>query len=193
MPSSVWLGSIGRSAVSDSPDSSIPRGPWHTGAVGSPEIGAGLVILEDDPHAEDVRALLHTHLAFSRTVTPLEHSFALDSDGLADPSVTFFSARRDGELLAIGALKHHDVDLAEVKSMHTREASRGGGVGRAMIEHLLAVARTRGYRTVGLETGTTEDFAAARALYAKAGFEPCGAFGDYEPSAYNTFMNQSLD
>lgn len=167
-------------------------GRWHTGAVVSPEVRADLVILEDDPHAEDVQALLQTHLAFSRTVTPAEYSFALDGEGLADPSVTFFSARRDGELLGIGALKHHDADHVEVKSMHTREGARGLGVGRAMIEHLLSVARRRGYRTVSLETGSTEDFAAARALYANVGFEPCGAFGDYQPSAYNTFMNQSL-
>lgn len=151
------------------------------------------MIVEDDPRAADVQELLRTHLAFSRTVTPAEYSFALDVEGLVDPSVTFFGARRDGELLGIGALKHHDVDLVEVKSMHTRELARGGGVGRAMIEHLLEVARGRGYRRVSLETGTGDDFAAARTLYSKVGFQPCEAFADYEPSAYNTFMTQTFD
>ena len=61
---------------------------------------------------------------------------ALDLDGLVDPAVTFFSARRDGELLGIGALKQLDDDHAELKSMHTAAAARRQGVGRAMVAHL---------------------------------------------------------
>jgi putative acetyltransferase len=37
-----------------------------------------------------------------------------------------------------------------------------------------------------------EAFAPARALYASAGFEPCGPFGDYQPSPSNTFMTMEL-
>ena len=153
----------------------------------------GLVIAEDDPRADDVHTLLATHLAFSRSVTPAEYSFALDVAGLLDPAVTFFSARRGGELLGVGALKRHSDDLVEVKSMHTRESARGQGVGRAIVDHLISVARRRGHRRVSLETGTTADFAAARSLYRGAGFEPSEPFGDYQASAYNTFMTMSLD
>ena len=39
-----------------------------------------------------------------------------------------------------------------------------------------------GVRRVSLETGAGEAFAPARALYAGAGFVPCGPFGDYRPS-----------
>jgi putative acetyltransferase len=145
-------------------------------------------IAVDDPRAADVRALLAAHLDFSRSSTPPEFSFALDVDGLADPAVTFFSARRQGLLLGVAALKRLDADRAELKSMHTRAAERGRGVGRALVDHLLAYARRQGYREVSLETGTTEEFAAARALYRRAGFLPCPPFGDYEASAYNTFM-----
>jgi putative acetyltransferase len=76
--------------------------------------------------------------------------------------------------------------------MHTREAERGRGVGRALVEHLLVFARAAGYSRVSLETGATEDFVAARALYDSVGFEPCEAFGDYEASPYNTFMTMRL-
>lgn len=151
-----------------------------------------LVIAEDDPQAEDVRELLRAHVAFARAVTPSEHSFALDADGLADPSITFFGARRHGELVGGAALKRLDATHVEVKSMHTLERARGRGVGEAMIEHLLAVARDRGYRRVSLETGTTVDFVAARGLYAKAGFQPCEPFGDYRASPHNTFMTRRL-
>jgi putative acetyltransferase len=142
----------------------------------------------DDPRAPDVRALLARHMAAMLATTPPEHAFALDVDGLLDPAVTFFSFRADGELLGVGALKQLDPGHAEIKSMHTAAAARGRGVGRAMLNHLLGVARSRGYRRVSLETGTMAEFAAARALYASAGFTACGPFADYQPSEDNCFM-----
>jgi hypothetical protein len=55
------------------------------------------------------------------------------------------------------------------------------------------VARTRGFRRVSLETGTTAAFAPARALYQSAGFIPCGPFAGYQPSEDNLFMTLDLD
>jgi putative acetyltransferase len=150
------------------------------------------VISVDDPQAHDVRSLLESHLAFARATTPPEDVHALDLDGLLDPSVTFFSCRVDGEVLAIGALKHLDEDHAEVKSMHTAEKARGRGIGRAMLDHLLGVARAKGYRRVSLETGAMAAFAPARALYASTGFEPSGPFGDYTASPNSAFMTLAL-
>jgi putative acetyltransferase len=132
------------------------------------------------------------HLAGSRSLTPVEYSFALDVDELVDPSVTFFTARDRGRLVGIGALKRLDRSHAELKSMHTVGADRRRGFGSAMLAHLLGFARLEGYRRVSLETGSTEDFVAARSLYAHAGFEPCAPFGNYQASAYNTFMTMVL-
>ena len=166
----------------------------HSGAMDQQDgLVNDLVIAQDDPFAGDVRELLQTHLAFTRSITPAEFAFALDVDGLADPAVTFFSARRRGELLGICALKRHNDALAELKSMHTREAARGQGVGRAMVQHLLGVARRKGCTRVSLETGTTDDFVAARALYQKSGFQPGEPFGDYRASEHNNFMTIRLD
>ena len=139
-----------------------------------------------------MRELLRRHLEFARATTPPEGVFALEADELADPSVTFFSYRVDGELLAVGALKQLDDEHAEVKSMHTARAARGRGIGRAMVDHLLAVARERGLRRVSLETGNMAEFAPARSLYAKAGFVPCGTFGGYPITSDNTFMTLAL-
>ena len=112
-------------------------------------------------------ALLERHLAFTREVTPPEGVYALDVDGLLDPAVTFFSARIDAQLVAVGALKQLDDSHAELKSMHTIETARRQGVGRAMVDHLLAVAAERNYQRVSLETGVA--FAPARSLYEKVG------------------------
>ena len=146
----------------------------------------------DDPDAEDVRELLRQHLEFARANTPPQDVHALEVDQLADPAVTFYSYRRDGELLAVGALKQIDGRHAELKSMHTAAAARRGGIGRAMVEHLIGVARDHGFSRVSLETGSTPAFAPARSLYAEAGFTPCGPFADYPPDRGNTFMTMAL-
>ena len=157
------------------------------------DVTAGLVIALDDPRAHDIRALLVRHLAFANEHSPPEDVHALDLDDLLAPSITFFSARREGALLGIGALKEIAPDHAEVKSMHTVEVARGTGVARAMVDHLVTVARERGYRRVSLETGSMEAFAPARALYATAGFTDCEPFAEYVPSRHSIFMTLALD
>lgn len=149
-------------------------------------------IAVDDPRKPDIRALLRRHLDFTRAQTPPEHSFALDWDGLLDPAITFFSFRAADDLLGVAALKRLDPGHAEIKSMHTAEAMRGRGIGRALLIHLLTAARACGYRRLSLETGITEGFAPARALYLTAGFVPCGPFADYQTSDYNLFMTVDL-
>ncbi|HWF51042.1 MAG TPA: GNAT family N-acetyltransferase [Solirubrobacteraceae bacterium] len=146
----------------------------------------------DDPRAADVRELLERHLAFTDATSPPEDMHALDVEALAGPGVTFFSFRRHGVVLGVAALKELDADHAEVKSMHTAEAARGRGIGRAMVAHLIAVARQAGLRRLSLETGSGAAFAPARALYEESGFTPCGPFGDYRPSINSTFMTRAL-
>ncbi len=154
---------------------------------------AGEQIGEDDPRQPDVQALLERHLEFALAQTPPEHSFAVDRDGLLDPAITVFSYRACGALLGIGAIKRLGPDHAEIKSMHTAEAARGRGIGRAMLTRLLEVARARGFRRISLETGTTAAFTSARMLYQSAGFVPCGPFADYQPSEDNLFMMLEFD
>ena len=146
----------------------------------------------DDPRKPEVRALLERHLAFCLSETPPEHSFALDVNRLLDPAVTFVSYRDGGTVLGVAAIKELDAESGEVKSMHTAAAARGRGVGRALLSHLLEVARARGYQQVFLETGTTPGFAAARALYESAGFTPTGPFGGYPQTEDNTFYRRAL-
>jgi putative acetyltransferase len=85
-----------------------------------------------------------------------------------------------------------DGDQAEIKSMHTAKASRGQGVGRGIVYHLLGVARLEGYRRVSLETGTMDEFAPARALYKSVGFVTCPPFGKYTDNPYSTCMTIEL-
>ena len=151
------------------------------------------VISADDPLADDVRELLERHLAYAKATTAPEDVHALEVEALLDPSVTFFSFRADGELLGVAALQRLDGEHAEIKSMHTAEAARGRGIGRAMVDHLVVVAREAGYRRVSIETGAGPAFAPARRLYASASFVPCGPFAGYGPSPASAYMTLSLD
>ncbi len=89
-----------------------------------------LEIAPGDARTEDVRALVQRHLEFARSHTPPEFVFAVEAVDLADdPSVTLLCGRRDGRLLAIGALRELDPEQCELKSMHTAAEVRGRGSG----------------------------------------------------------------
>ena len=140
---------------------------------------AGLEIAEDGLTGEDIRALVTLHLAAMHAASPAGKVHALPLDKLRQPGVTFYAARVRGEVAAMGAIKHLDATHGELKSMRAAPSWRGKGAGEAMLVHLLAVARARGYARVSLETGRGEAFAAAAGLYQKYGFAECVAFGDY--------------
>jgi putative acetyltransferase len=157
-----------------------------------PDPSASLDITIADPRIHDVRQLVEHHLKFGRLHSPPQDAHALEVDALLNPAVTLFGIRCRGELVAIGALKRLDDQHAELKTMHTAEHVRGLGIGRAMLDYLLAAARERGFDRVSLETGVMEAFAPARSLYMSAGFAPCGPFGDYRQSPNSTYMTMRV-
>ncbi len=148
-------------------------------------------IQRDDPTAAHVAPLLAHHLAELRGHMA-DFAFALDATGLAVPEVTFWTAWRDDTLVGFVALKQLDARHGEVKSMRAAPAARNTGVGRALLAHVVAEARTRGYDRLSLETGTADLHAPAVALYRSAGFVDTGAFADYRPSPHNQFLTLHL-
>lgn len=151
-----------------------------------------MLIAHDDPTHPDVAALIAFHTGESRASTPQENAHALDAAALVDPAITFFTARDGGTLLGMAALRELAPDHAELKSMRTASAALRRGVGRALLDHLIAIARARGYARLSLETGTAPMFDAANRLYERAGFVDGEPFGGYPPSAHNRFMTMVL-
>jgi putative acetyltransferase len=149
-------------------------------------------VAEDDLTSPDVIALLQLHLAGMAEQTPPEHIHALPIDRLRAPDVTFLAARLDGELAAVGAIKDLGDGTGELKSMRAAPHFRGHGAGRAILLALLDLARARGYRWVGLETGRQDGFADAHRLYERHGFTDCGDFADYEKSEFSRLMGLTL-
>jgi putative acetyltransferase len=148
--------------------------------------------VEDDLSGAEVQALVALHLAGMHASSPACKVHALPLDKLRAPGVTFYSAWAGGDLAAIGAIRELDAARGELKSMRAAPQWRGRGMGEAMLHHLLGVARARGYRWVGLETGRTEEFAPAAGLYRKHGFEPCAAFGDYVVDEFSQCLGLEL-
>ena len=148
-------------------------------------------IRQDDPTAPHVAPLLTHHLRELHAAMD-GHAFALDATGLATPDVTFWTAWRDETLLGFGALKELDGSHGEVKSMRAAPAARGTGVGRALLDHIIAEARRRDYRQLSLETGTAALHGSAIALYRSAGFLPSDPFANYRPSPHNQFFRLDL-
>ncbi len=141
---------------------------------------------------EATRALITRHLGGMRAISPAEACHVFDVDALRHPSITFWSAWSGGALAGIGALKDLGGGRGEVKSMRVDDHFRGTGVGRAILRHLLATAKERGWGSLWLETGTSADFLPAIRLYQSEGFVRCGPFGDYREHPFSQFMTRSL-
>lgn len=146
----------------------------------------------DDLARPVVHALLQEHLDDMYALSPPESVHALDLDRLRGPDISFWTIWDGALLLGCGALKALDPAHGEVKSMRTPRALRGRGAGRAMLEHIVAEARARGYRRLSLETGSMAAFAPAQRLYESFGFTVCGPFGDYRLDPNSTFMTLEL-
>ncbi|WP_144719942.1 GNAT family N-acetyltransferase [Agrococcus jejuensis] len=143
--------------------------------------------------ADDVVAFLDEHLADMRSVSPPESVHALDVAALRAPGIRLWVLRGDdGGVQGTVALAPLEPGHVELKSMRVSGARRGAGLGRLLLDHVLAEARASGATRVSLETGAEPYFAAARGLYARGGFAECAPFGSYVLDPSSVFMTRTL-
>ena len=141
---------------------------------------------------DDVRQLIGQHFAEMRAGSPPSACHVVPVEGLRKPEIRFFTVREGRVLLGCGALRRLGKDLGEIKSMRTADGALGRGVGKAMLDHVVAAARFEGMTRLSLETGSTEQFAAANRLYQKEGFERCGPFADYSDTPFTRFFTKAI-
>ncbi len=149
-------------------------------------------ILPADLDHPAVWALLRLHLERAFAVTPPESRHALNLDGLRAPDITAWALWQQGALQALGALRLLALGLGAVKSMFTADAARRQGAASAMLEHIIASARAADCQVLSLETGATDYFAPARALYRRHGFTECGPYPPYVADSNSCFMQMAL-
>ena len=149
-------------------------------------------IRPDDLSGAPIRGLIARHLQGMHANSPPESVHAMGIEKLRDPAITVWSAWIGGEIAGCGALKRLDAENGEIKSMRAADAFLGQGVGRAMLDHIMAEARAAGLSRLWLETGSAPAFAPALGLYESAGFTRCGPFGDYKPDPFSVFMTREV-
>ncbi len=146
----------------------------------------------DDLTSPEIRALIRRHLTGMHANSPPELVHAFDIERLKQPGLTFWSAWRGEALAGCGALKRLDAERGELKSMRVADAFLGQGVGRAILQHIMAEARVMGLASLWLETGSGPAFEPAIHLYESAGFTRCGAFEGYDDNPFTVFMTRAL-
>ena len=109
---------------------------------------------------------------------------------LRAPNLRFLVVRdANGRAVGTGALALNGV-WAELKRMWVMPEARHLGVSKIILAALEAHARSKGVRTVRLETGVENH--AALGLYTKAGFKRRDPFGDYQADPLSVFMQKDL-
>ena len=151
-----------------------------------------IVIRIDDLSSEESQSIVREHMAGMLANTPLESVHALPLDKLRQPNITFWTAWIGSELCGCGALQTLDAQHGEVKTMRTRTKFLRKGVGQAVLSHIVNHATVTGIKRLSLETGSSDVFLAARAMYLNNGFGICGPFGDYKLDPYSVFMTKLL-
>lgn len=148
--------------------------------------------IEDDLTGPEIRALLEEHFAGMLANSPKDSCHFLDFEGLKGPGVAFWSVWDGAELMGCGALKEIDATHGEVKSMRTHADQLRKGAAAAMLEHIIATAKARGYQRLSLETGSGPAFDAAYGLYLRYGFTYCPPFATYKEDPFSRFMTLVL-
>ena len=149
-------------------------------------------IHEGELDHDDVRGLLKQHFSEMRAGSPPDACHVLPADGLSTAEIRFFTVRENGRLLGCGALKRLEPGHGEIKSMRTADAALGRGVGKALLDHIVAAARAEAMSRLSLETGSTEQFAAANRLYEREGFRRCEPFGSYADTPFTRFFTKEI-
>jgi len=155
-------------------------------------MAGNLTITRERPTSADLVLLMQRHTADMHADTPPESIHMMDAGALEHPHIAFYVLREAGDPLAMGAFKRIDATHAEIKSMHVLSETRGRGLSRRMLDHLLAEAQAAGYARLSLETGSQAMFLPARRLYEKAGFTECPPFEGYSDDLNSVFMTKVL-
>lgn len=126
-----------------------------------------LVAVRGTSDVEEVRALFREYAA--------SLPFALDFQDFDDELAGLpgaYASPRGALLLARGAgcvgLRPIDETTCEMKRLYVRPSARGTGLGRRLVEAIVAQARSLGYAQMRLDTVPGMD--SARSLYERLGF-----------------------
>lgn len=153
------------------------------------------VTIERVQSAEQFRELLEVLLEYERSLdVDLRHG--------AEPTLSAITERYqapsgallayvDGAVAGCVAMHALDTETTVMQRLYARPSFRKHGVGRSLVEAIVACARDGAFRRIVLDTDR-ERLQAAYRLYIALGFTPCEPFApvDY---ANSTYLEKMLD
>ncbi|HEX5803825.1 MAG TPA: GNAT family N-acetyltransferase [Azospira sp.] len=122
---------------------------------------------------EPVVAIFREYVASPRAnldFQDYESEFADLPGKYAAPEGTLLLAWRDGAVVGCAALRPVDAHSCEMKRVYVRPAARGEGLGRRLVERIIAVAGDLGYSRICLDV--LPEFTVAQRLYQTLDFRP---------------------
>ena len=149
-----------------------------------------MTIAIESPDQTDVIALIAELDAYQDTLYPPESRYALDLASLKQANVLFAVARDStGQAIGCGAIVLWP-EFGELKRLYVSPSGRGQGVAKQLLALLESQAFRSGCKLLNLETGPYQH--EALALYASAGYERRGPFGDYWNDPLSVFMQKHI-
>lgn len=149
-----------------------------------------VVIEKESPRQPGVLRLLEQSDAYAQSLYPAESNHLVDVATLEKPSVAFFVARHENQIVGCCALVDAGDGSAEIKRMFVDPQARGLKIGRKLLEHIESHGRDVGLSAIRLETGIYQPEAIG--LYKAAGYVDIGPFGSYQSDPLSLFMEKPL-
>lgn len=152
-----------------------------------------IVPVRDQVHRDNARRLISEYLHWIAESARREYGLSFDVEAMVDSDLSDtgkfhpphgrFYLVRDGEAyVGVGCLKRLDPQIGEIQRMYVRPECRGKGVGRLIVDRLIADARQIGYRKLRLES--LRFLAGAHALYRSVGFSEIDAYAGNSMEKY---------
>lgn len=144
----------------------------------------------EPPRQPEVLRLMDMSNAYMASLYPAESNHMVDVDTLEKPTVSFFVARNEGQIVGCCALVEAGDGTGEIKRMFVDPQARGLKIGQLMMDAIIARGRELRLNAIRLETGISQPEAIG--LYRKAGFVEIEAFAPYKPDPLSMFMELKL-
>lgn len=152
-----------------------------------------ITIDRERPDQPDATSLILELDNYLKPMYPAENSFGYSVDKLIAQGVEFFVIRHEGKAAGCVGIQFYNEDdppFGEIKRMYVRDAFRGLGLAKRLLQHIEETASAHGVDLIRLETGIYQ--VEAIGLYERYGYVKTNPFGDYAESPLNLFYEKSI-
>lgn len=138
-----------------------------------------LIRVTSDAQNLEIRRLFLEYIQWMIAKFNQEYGLTFDEDQVLDeflagacvfypPQGSMYLAKVNQEFVGIGCLKELGEGIGEIKRMFVSDAYRGRGIGKAILDQLIADARSKGYLKIRLDSPKVS--ITSHGLYQSRGF-----------------------